>query len=296
MYQRYQKEGQIHILDMVSLSAHLLFFGNSVINLQFAEDLIKSTQGKILDEYRSTLRSKHFRRQFNRTKRIAATNNTDKISENAEVIRYINRKIDLQLKNNFDSISTQKTIIFFENGKLIICGVHLLNPMRFVEILIKDDQFSSEKKFLLNNENSDSKDMFFILKNLLLNLLKNVFLNNNSKKDYESEFDNILNEMKYMDNAPNIFILIFEISLTLITQSQFCSEYLSNAVHFVWCYIKESLIQSFCAKLFSDEQMQNKVTEIITILFEHIQEAIKELSPAFKKYIVEYVSNIKKNL
>ncbi|XP_012347276.1 uncharacterized protein LOC100864565 [Apis florea] len=294
MYQKYQEEDQIHMLDVISLSAHILFFGNAVINLQFAEDLIRSTQGKILDEYRSTLRSKHLRRQFNRTKRNAAANNTDIISENAEVIRYINRKIDLRLKNNVGSIPTQRNTFYFENGKLIICGVRLLDPMRFIEILIKNDQFSNEKKFLFKNEeNNDSKDMFFILKDLLLDLLKNVFLDDNNREKYESEFDNILNDIKCMNNAPNIFILIFEISLTLITQSEFCSEYLSNAVHFIWCYIKESLIQFSSELLGNNKQIQKKVCEILTVLFEHIEETIKELSPAFKKYILEYV---KKNL
>lgn len=296
MYQKYQEEGQIRILDMVSLSAHLLFFGNSVINLQFAEDLIKSTQGKILDEYRSTLRSKHLRRQFNRTKRNAAANNTDTISENAEVIRYINRKIDLQLKNNLSNIPIQKSTICFEDGKLMICGIRFLDPMKFVEILIKDDGFSSEKTFSFNKESSDSKDMFIILKELLLNLLKNIFSDDNNREEYESEFDNILNDIKYMNNAPNIFILIFKISFTLITKSQFCSEYLSNAVHFIWCYIKESLIQFSSELVSNNEQTQKKVCEILIVLFEDIEETIKKLSPAFKKYIEEYVKNIKKNL
>ncbi|XP_043793736.1 uncharacterized protein LOC122715532, partial [Apis laboriosa] len=290
MYQKYQEEGQIHILDVVSLSTHLLFFGNSVINLQFAEDLIKSTQGKILDEYRSTLRSKHLRKQFNRTKRNAAANNTDIISENAEVIRYVNRKIDLQLKNNLSNIPIQKSTICFEDGKLIICGIRFLDPMRFVEILIKDDQFSSEKKFSFNKENNSSKDMFFILKDLLLTLLKNVFLDDNNREDYESEFNDILNDIKYMNNAPNIFILIFQISFTLITKSQFCSKYLSDAVHFIWCYIKESLIQFSSELLSNNEQTQKKICEILTVLFEHMEKTIK-LSSAFKKYIEEYVRN-----
>lgn len=297
MYRKYQEEGQIHILDMVSLSAHLLFFGNSVINLQFAEDLIKSTQGKILDEYRSTLRSKHLRRQFNRTKRNAATNNTDKISENAEVIRYINRKIDLQLKNNLNNIPIQKSTICFEDGKLVICGIRFLDPMKFVEILIKNDQFSSEKKFSFNKETSDNKDMLFTLKDLLLNLLKNMILDDDKRKKYESEFDNILNDIKYMNNAPNIFILIFKISFTLITQSEFCSEYLSNAVHFIWCYIKESLIQFSSELISNNERTQKKICEVLIVLFEDMEETIKKLLPAFKKYIEEYVEeNIKKNL
>ena len=297
MYRKYQEEGQIHILDMVSLSAHLLFFGNSVINLQFAEDLIKSTQGKILDEYRSTLRSKHLRRQFNRTKRNAATNNTDKISENAEVIRYINRKIDLQLKNNLNNIPIQKNTICFEDGKLVICGIRFLDPMKFVEILIKNDQFSSEKKFSFNKETSDNKDMLFTLKDLLLNLLKNMILDDDKRKKYESKFDNILNDIKYMNNAPNIFILIFKISFTLITQSEFCSEYLSNAVHFIWCYIKESLIQFSSELISNNERTQKKICEVLIVLFEDMEETIKKLLPAFKKYIEEYVEeNIKKNL
>lgn len=286
IYNKYQEDGTVHFSDVVSLTAHILFLGNAILNTQFAADLIESTQGNILDNYRSTLRSKNLRRKFNRAKRTAAANNTDKIFENAEVIRYINNKQQLQLENNLGAISTQMPTISLQNNELIICGIHLLDPMKFVDILFAHDK--KENKYSFNKENSNAQDKLPQLKDLLLSLLKDAFLNNGNSIKYDiDQFIEILNDIRYMKNASCFLLIIFEISYALITKSSFDSEYLHKAVHFVWNYIKESFRYLDTSSI-NDEQIQKLLNKIIAALFEYMVVTIKELSPAFAKYMEKY--------
>ncbi|XP_033301916.1 uncharacterized protein LOC117206558 [Bombus bifarius] len=286
IYNRYQEDGTVHFSDVVSLTAHILFFGNAILNTQFAAELIESTQGNILDNYRSTLRSKNLRRKFNRAKRTAAANNTDKIFENAEVIRYINNKQQLQLENNLGAIPTQMPTISLQNNELIICGIHLLDPMKFVDILFAHDKKENEYSF--NKENSNAQDKLPQLKDLLLSLLKDAFLNNGNGIKYDiNQFIEILNDIRYMKNASCFLLIIFEISLALITKSSFNSEYLHKAVHFVWNYIKENFRYLDTSSI-NDEQMQKLLNKIIAALFEYMVVTVKELLPAFAKYMEKY--------
>ncbi|XP_003400537.2 uncharacterized protein LOC100647196 [Bombus terrestris] len=286
IYNRYREDGTVHFSDVVSLTAHILFFGNTVLNMQFAADLIESTQGNILDNYRSTLRSKNLRRKFNHAKRNAAANNTDKIFENAEVIRYINNKQQLRLENNLGAIPTHMPTISLQNHELIICGISLLDPMKFADILFAHDK--NENKYSFNKENSNAQDKLPQLKDLLLSLLKDAFLNNGNSIKYDvDQFIEILNDIRYMKNASCFLLIIFKISHALITKSSFDSEYLHKAVHFVWNYIKENFRYLDTSSI-NDEQLQKLLNKIIAALFEYMAVTIKELSPAFAKYMEKY--------
>ncbi|XP_012147291.2 uncharacterized protein LOC100877667 [Megachile rotundata] len=109
MYEKYQQGDEITMYDLLSFGTHVLFFSSAVMKFQFAGDLIESTQGKILDEYRASLRSKRLRTAFNRAKRNAAANTSDVTAQNAEVIRYINKKAELQLQNNSQNNSNNSS-------------------------------------------------------------------------------------------------------------------------------------------------------------------------------------------
>lgn len=286
LYEKYNQEGKVHIVDVAFLATHILFLGNAVMNLQFAGEIIESTQGRILDDYRATLRSKNMRKKFNRAKRNAAQNNPDKISENAEVIRYINKKVDLGVKLNAGNISTQESNVFFENGKLIINGIALMDPMKFVDILINFDSNSSNRR---NSEgNNDSGSAASKLKDLLLSLLKDLFKDDKKSKHVPdaAEFNNTIEDMKNMKNALSIFVLVFKIASRLITEDSSCSEYLAEAVEFIWRYAKESLRQSTLKTCcLNNAQIEKCLNQIITALFEYMDAMVKELLPAFEKYI-----------
>ncbi|CAL7948439.1 unnamed protein product [Xylocopa violacea] len=298
MYEKYQDGDTIQTLDVVFLGAHILFLGNAVINLQFAGELIESTQGKVLDDYRASIRSKNHRKQFNRIKRKAAANNVDKISENAEVIQYINKKLDFQAKNmnNIQNLETGKNQIgttLYKGEKLKINNVSLINPMKFIEILLKCDRsFFHGNDFestSYSTENGDATDMFLKLKDLLLTLLGKI---GNVHIPEITKFYHTLNDMKYLNSAQTILYFIFKISTALANQSS-CLEYVDRALHFIWNYIIESLKETcsgaFC---FSDKKMQNNLNKMILALTDHVDDVVRELLPAFAKYIVQYLEII----
>ncbi|CAD1473121.1 unnamed protein product, partial [Heterotrigona itama] len=291
MYEKYQKEGKVDPVDVVFLSAHILFFGNSVINMQLANDLIESTQGRILDDYRASLRSRHLRKQFNRTRRAAAANNSDKTFENAEVIRYINNKMELRLKNNLGNIpqkidNIQENIVSFKNGETVIYGISLLKPMKFVDILLNYKDCPREDRDLFNEGADGMEDMLYQLKELLFNLLMDdVFLNNETKYELDvDEFNETLYDMRYLKNGTNILLLIFHMSYKLITESSYPRNYLHKAVHFIWRYIKENVINRLNSFSITDENTLNLLNIITTALFKYIENTIEKLLPAFARY------------
>ncbi|KAK9302627.1 hypothetical protein QLX08_005490 [Tetragonisca angustula] len=286
MYEKYQTEGKVELADVAFLSAHILFFGNSVMNMQLARNLIESTQGRILDDYRATLRSRNLRKQFNRTKRAAAANNFDTMSENAQVIRYINNKMELRLKNNAGNIpkildSVQENTVSFKNGEMVIHGISLLKPMKFVEIL--REHYNECPRENNNEGNSGTEDMLNQLKKLLSHLLKS------NETEYEldvNKFNETLYDMRYLKNATSVLTLIFYISRRLITESSFPLNCLHDAIHFIWRYIKE-ILKRYLNRFSTDEKTLKLLNEITRVLYEYIEDSVKELSPAFARYMRE---------
>ncbi|CAK9813748.1 hypothetical protein ANTPLA_LOCUS7960 [Anthophora plagiata] len=284
MYEKYQNGEKIETIDVVVLTTHILFFGNTVINQQFAGDLIETTQGKILEEYRATLRSKHLRRRFNRAKRAAAEGNTNKVSENAEVIRYINKKTDLKMKSGNTVIPDPNLI---EKRKTMINDITLLDPVQFVWKFInrKHDQFDN----VTSVENiNDNENMFAKLKDLLLTLLQKFDSNNTNKFD-TIKYDEILKDMRCIKDAQSIFLLIFKIAYYLTSKYPRFSDYLVEAVRFVWYYIKASLKETIAGVInMRDRQTQIILNKLITVLYENIDHMEERLLLAFKQYLCNY--------
>ncbi|XP_076679936.1 uncharacterized protein LOC143375079 isoform X1 [Andrena cerasifolii] len=294
IYQRYQEGQEISTVDVLSLGTHILFFGNAVVNLQFAGELIESTQGRVLDDYRNSIRSKRLRKQFNRTKRTAAANNTDQASENAEVIRYINGKRDLQIKLGTGNVNVRSPMSF-ENGKIILDGIVLLDPMKFVITLLTLDQRNknnTREGGVSSVDENNCTDMFYMLKDLVINLIMNLYSSNDNAHIPDiDEFDNVLHDMKSMDNAAHIFSLIFEMSIILVQRSTFDLQYLVRAVHFFWYYIKENL-RHVCLNLSSsitNSRTQKTINTIIIAMFEYTDDIIERFLPAFTQYMTEHI-------
>lgn len=281
MYEKYQNGEKIDTIDAATLITHILFFGNTVINQQFAGDLIKSTQGKILEDYRATLRSKHLRRQFNRVKRAAGKGNMDQVSENAEIIRYINRKIDWKIKSG-NTVTSNANLI--KKGKTIINGITLLDPVKFVRIFInckydQSDNVNSEENI------NDNENMFAKLKDLLLTLLQE-FNSNDTNRFNTTRYDEILKELKCIKDAPSVFLLIFKIGCYLGRKCSSFSDCLVEAVRFVWYYIKASLRATAAGAInMTDKQTQRMLNKLTIALYEHMEEMEERLLLAFKQFL-----------
>ncbi|CAK9811764.1 hypothetical protein ANTQUA_LOCUS6951 [Anthophora quadrimaculata] len=282
MYEKYQNRKEIDAIDAAILITHILFFGNTVINQQFAGDLIESTQGKILERYRATRRSKHLRRQFNRVKRAASKGNMNKISENAEVIRYINKKIDLKIMSGNTVISNANLI---EKGKTVINGTTLLDPVQFVQIFSNCKYNQSDNVNSEENTN-DSEYMFVKLKDLLLTLLQKFNSNDTNRRFNTTIYDEILKELSCVKNAPSVFLLIFKIGYYLARKCSSVSECLVEGVRFVWYYIKANLRKIVAGTInMIHKQTQEMLNKLTILLYEHIEEMEERLLLAFKQFL-----------
>ncbi|XP_035738900.1 uncharacterized protein LOC118448990 isoform X1 [Vespa mandarinia] len=80
---KYQEGRKVDVIDVFSFVMHAMFFGNTILNIQFAHDIIDSTHGKVLQEYESTLRNKRHRKAYNKVK--------NKAQSRVEIVRYIKK-------------------------------------------------------------------------------------------------------------------------------------------------------------------------------------------------------------
>ncbi|XP_076293112.1 uncharacterized protein LOC143215145 [Lasioglossum baleicum] len=284
IYEEYREEGRVSYMSLGNLAAHLLFFGNAVINLQLAGNLIESTQGQYLDEYRNAIRSKRLRKQFNRARRIAAENNVGQMHENAEVIRFINRKYEVWQQNNIQV--PNYNIVKFEKGVMKIDDKVLIDPMTFVSILLKADQ--------CRNETASSEDvnsfMVCALRNLLMNLLESFNTSNSGRYSPVSDidgFEHIFMELNNIENALDIFPVLFKTAIILCKGCRSPSDCLVAAVHFIWNYAKENLMRGCLdlTNLIENPAAQAALQEFIICMFEHADNVVKPLIPAFVRYL-----------
>ncbi|XP_043493321.1 uncharacterized protein LOC122518442 [Polistes fuscatus] len=81
--EKYQNENRIDWSDVFFFTTHAMFFGNTVLGMQFAHDVINTSRGNVMRDYEATLRSKRHRKAYNRIKRNATSD--------AEVVRYVRK-------------------------------------------------------------------------------------------------------------------------------------------------------------------------------------------------------------
>lgn len=308
MVDKYRTDQTVDYFDVLSLATHLMFFAGTVVKIQFAGDIIRSNQGKILDDYRDNLRNKRLRNKYNRIKRRAAANNTCKMSENAEIIRYINHRNQL-ISSNAPSTSTTVNKMAdssklsgikwtTEDGILKINGVKLLEPSIFVLRLIQSGIPTD-----LNEDNtSDSQDyasdlrittLWSVLDTLLsqYKLCTNNRGINTSETINTSEFIPLLREMDSLNMDQNLLEKLFNIAIRLIQHSGLhLNRFLLKAMRFIWLYCKRNLQQwgiTTCLRMRSISGF-NILRMIITALFEAGN--IDALYLAFEKYVMNFLN------
>ncbi|XP_011647532.1 uncharacterized protein LOC105433789 [Pogonomyrmex barbatus] len=298
MYDKYQTEKTVSIGDALNLATHIMFFCGSVVKIQFASDIIESTQGKIMTDYKENLGSKRLRKKYNRIVRRAAENNECKISENAEVIRYIRNRQELVPSQSVTNTSskqilndTSRNIVWsFEHGKLEVNGIVLLDPVEFVLRLVKlgifieiDQNSSSGSQNYANDSNIDQ------LERILCELLSKFYLSNDcpTKLPTVSDFEPLLREMSSMNFNEDCLKKLFKIVERLMKRSRNMKDFLLKTFAFVWQYCKANLKQwglsmCYCTQSVSSNKVLQK---IITAVFEAIDMMVNNLFSAFAIYI-----------
>lgn len=291
IYSKYNETKRIDFMDIVLFSTHLLFFGNTIINAQFAKSLIQSTQTEFMNNYRSNLRSKNLRKKFNRIKRTAITNNTDELAQNAEVIRYINRKSDFNFKSNFSS-KFSFAFKISKSGIIIINDVEIFDPKPFVLNFMKEFMNRSSQRYEQDDPNASSsmfnssydcklQELLILGRELLDKLYTDNKVAEHDRLLTVNDFREILIDIAgTYDNVKDILQQIFYVLSQIIRRSSPLLCLLIDLVHIVWCFIHNNLQQNLNRANFSNATMKT-----IKAIFMIADAFVNEVCCAFNIYI-----------
>lgn len=302
MFQKYKETESVNIIDATLFGAHLLFFANTIINIQFAESLIQSTQTKIMDDYRNNMRNKNLRKKYNKVIRRAVGNNRNKIEQNAEVIKYINNRVDL---NKYKINPLPKNVSGnFNSDNLsvkIINDVTILEPKNFILKFIKEIINSSSRQykegdlgeFSMSQNKSTYNNKLLELKSLFARLLDELYNSDESPKhDKKFSVDNFIEIIKDLSKVnhcvTDILQQMFHVVWCIITRSQPCFHFLVDIFHLLWRYIYSNLQKNKC---FVDSPIW--VNKVIFAMNEIADKFVDETCNAFEKYIAEKAVAVK---
>ncbi|XP_011050274.1 PREDICTED: uncharacterized protein LOC105143571 [Acromyrmex echinatior] len=294
VYDKYKKK-TVDVIDVLNLATHLMFFYGSVVKIQFASDIIESTQSKIINDYKNDIVTKRIRKKFNKIVKKAAENNTCKISENAEVILYIKHRRDLLSNqpvtnggNRTDS--TSHNIVWSINrGGLKVNGITLLDPIEFVTRLIKLGIFIGIDQNASSDPSNNDNELIEKLTKVLCDLLSKLYVSDDCPKSKKlpvvPDFEPLIREMSFLQINKNYFEMLFKITEKLIKRSKNLDDFLLLTFTFVWQYCKANLKQ-WGMTLCPQSVCSNKILQrIIIAIFEAIDMVASNLCDAFEKYI-----------
>jgi len=298
---KYRTEKSFNLVDTLNFVMHALFFTNSVINIQFAHNIIETTQGKIVKDYKQKLRSKNLRKKFNRFIRKANQNNTNKISENAEVICYIKNREQLQLsqKGAIDIQKSEKNpfkiVWTFEKDMVKINNIPLINPLEYVARLIKrgifdendqNDQFYAQNNASNFDFDNTSNDIFKDLMKMFHDLIKKFYANNYPMHMIMPYFEPLLREISFMNISEHCVKVLFEITIRLIKNCRDTKDILPIAMKFIWQYCKENLKQwGIRTSLRMQSESGSRILQKIIIVVSEASEMFDNLFDAFLTYM-----------
>ncbi|XP_070161185.1 uncharacterized protein [Polyergus mexicanus] len=300
MIDKYKTDKTIDKIDALYLAIHIMFFTGAVVKVQSANEIIESTQGKVINDYRDTLRKKNLRKKFNRVARKAAENNTCRISENAEVIKYIKYREELLSVNqpaNQPVVHGQtdktphNTVWSFKGGKLKVNGFILLDPVEYVVRLMKSDILNENYKNNPSGSKNYVDDSIDQLRKIFCDLLNQFYLSDTCPKSMNlpliPDFEPLLKDMSFMKLDEECLKKLFKIVERLMKHSRNKEDFLLMAFSFVWQYCKANLKQ--WKKYLRDHNQNNSdfniLQNIIIAVFEAIDMIVNNLCNAFVKYV-----------
>ncbi|XP_029159870.1 uncharacterized protein LOC114931896 [Nylanderia fulva] len=291
---KYRTDKTVSHKDALYLAMHVMFFAGSVVKIQFANDIVESTQGKVINDYKDTLCKKNLRKKFNRVARKAAESNTCKISENAEVIQYIKHREQILSANQPVSLgqtlekNSHNIVWSLEHGKLKVNGIVLLDPKEFVLCLMKSGIFNENCSSVSRNDDNSINDQ---LVNLFHDLLTKFYLSDACPRSKNlpmiPDFEPLIKDMSSMKIDEKCLKKVFNIVEKLMKRSQNKEDFLLLAFGFVWQYCKANLKQwgiDSCHRMRSNSG-SNILQKIIIAVSEAIDIIINNLCYAFAQYL-----------
>ncbi|XP_011688281.1 PREDICTED: uncharacterized protein LOC105450233 [Wasmannia auropunctata] len=309
MYDKYVTEKTVSIVDALNLATHIMFFYGSVVNIQFASDIIKSTKGRVMNDYKNNLNVKRLRKKYNRFVRKAAESNVSKISENAEEIRRIRHRQELlsdrsvtrgsRILDGAGNIvgSTKGSITWsVERGNLKVNGMLLLDPIEHVTRLIQQGIYigiDQNDSFGTCNYADDS--IVDQLTKVLCDLLSKLCVSNYPEviKPIMSiiDFKPLLREMSSMHITADSLTKLFKIVKKLMKHSTDRDDFLLEIFTLIWQYCKENL-KKWGISIYTDSTSGSEILQkIITGIYEAI-----DIDMLFNKLYDAIVMYIKSNM
>jgi len=284
----------------VNLATHVMFFCISVVKIQFANDIIESTQGRVIKDYKENLSSKRLRKKYNRAVRNAVENNTCKISENAQVIRYIRNRQELLSTANqsvtkggsqISDNTSSKIAWSFKDGKLKVNNIILFDPIEYVICLIKQGIFMEIDQNKSDSQNYANNSIGEQLTKVLCDLLSKLFTSDDCPKTKKlpivPDFGPLIRDLSSMNIKEDCLRMLFKIAVMLMKHSKDLDEFLLATFTFVWQYCKANLKQwglsvRYCVESVSSCKI---VQKIIIALYDSIDMMIDNFCNAFVMYM-----------
>ncbi|XP_053979725.1 uncharacterized protein LOC128876923 [Hylaeus volcanicus] len=276
---KYREKKEVDLFDVMMFSSHVLFFSNTVINSKLSGELIGSSNGTILERCKNALRFKRFREEFN--KMMGSSESNDIICPVVTVTNIVD------FRNIF------KDLIIFKNGKIVVGGVELVDPIQLAEHLLKVGKIGLD---LVQSNPRVYQKTLLELKNLLSRLLNNFYSDEqttstqptpNAKSNNVDSFNDILADVKTVNNPTNTLKRVFNIALVVLRYCNDPKMFLCDAVHFVWEYCKANLTGfriNACSTLRTNVS-NNALAEIVEFIFDVIDVLSYELYLAFYSYV-----------
>ncbi|XP_043488809.1 uncharacterized protein LOC122515498 [Polistes fuscatus] len=297
IYNKYKESERVDIQDIFYLGTHVLFFMNSVINIKFANDVIRQTQGLVLKEFEQNLRDENLLKRYEYAQKKASTEfNTNKIEENAAIIRNFKYyTIDDVTGTSNNSFATPSSFsLNFVEGKLKLNGITLLDPMSLVVTLGKT--FLRNIKESNSQSTEDTHSLIKILEMLLTNFYKSNDCQSETKLPVVEDFKMIIDELKRIKNSKDILIFIFNTSVTIL-KSKNKIEFLVEGCRYVWDYVKQNMREAGYEIFTTSENSydHNSCINYMRCLFVSIFDAVDLMVQRFFNALQQYVKMINQN-
>ncbi|XP_017884745.1 uncharacterized protein LOC108627786 [Ceratina calcarata] len=285
---KYKSTREVDFLDIVMFTSHVLFFSNTLISTKLAGELIGTSKGTIFERFKNSLRSNRFMKEFAKT---APHIGQDGESTSEGIIYKIKNIVN---KEDFlDSLNEMghgaKSFIKYSNGNIVVHNRIFIDPVVFTGHLLTAGTVVVDE--LNPNSSTEKSDVMIRLKVLLVRLIRDFFSENASSSGEHVDlpnvenFVNILQEVKFMDNAVDVLTKIFKVAVCVVQNYDDPRQFLVEAVFFAWNYCKANLKEYGAMSCSNSSRVFNVLTRIITFLFDCIDEMKHELFTAFHTYI-----------
>ncbi|CAK9834139.1 hypothetical protein ANTRET_LOCUS10711 [Anthophora retusa] len=286
---KYQREKEIDMLDVIVFTSHVLFFSNTLMNVKLAGELIQTSRGTILERIKNALRLNRFNEQFNKIQVFSNTRVTEIQNESEGIVHKV------QKVTNAKDFFRRLPSIGWNNGNIVINNKIFIDPVIFTGQLLSIGACSYNILQPLTLSDTET-NVIIQLKNSLKEKIRNFYKDKeplNGQLPDVSYFSNILREIKYTTDPLEILSMIFKISVSILKYHNDPRQFLFDAIFYTWTYCKANLkSHGVVLASSSPKQVYTTMTNIVNLLYDSIDEIGNELFIAFYTYISSPKENI----